>query len=159
MPLWLLLIVSSIVAVFAASVIFGAVDIGYRITPTGPEAPTMTPDPLTLDLGDIPSGSSDVKDFGKVATLDLPSGYEITFTLDLGTTGDFTTFDVDIVIYVAGELYASHWIYLQNLEFWNSDSEILGAGSYDVQVEVTYTAVTVTSETTGTLKIDVSFPG
>ena len=31
-PLWLLLIVSSIVAVFAASVIFGVVDIGYKIT-------------------------------------------------------------------------------------------------------------------------------
>ena len=159
MPLWLLLIVSSIVAVLAASVIFGVVDIGYRITPTGSEAPSMDPNPLNLDLGTIPSGSSGIKDFEKVATLNLPVGYEITFTLDLATTGDFSTFDVNINIYEPEVAMASLYLYLQNIEYWNSDSGILDAGTYDVHVKITYTADSVSEETTGTVKIDVSFPG
>ena len=158
-PLWLLLAVSLVVTVFAASVIFGVVDIGYRITPTAAEAPTFNPDPLSLDLGTIPSGSSDTVDFGKVATLDLPAGYEITFTLDLATTGEFSTFDVNINIYEAGTTTYKGWFFLQNSQFWNSDSEIIEAGTYDVQVEITYTADSVTVETIGTVKIDVSFPG
>ena len=159
MPLWLLLVAVSVAAVFAVSVIFGVVDIGYKITPTGEDAPTMNPSTLSLDLGTIPSGSSGTVDFGKVATLDLPVGYEITFTLDLTTTEDFNTFDVNIFLYVPGETVASDWIYLKNSQLWNSDSEIVDTGSYDVQVEITYTANSVTAETIGTVKIDVSFPG
>lgn len=158
-PLWLLLVVVLTIAVVVAAVIIGTIDIGYKITPTPAESPTMTPNPLNLDLGTIPSGSSDDVDFGKVATLDLPAGYEITFTLDLTTTTDFSTFDVDIVIYVAGEPYASYWIYLYNNELFNSDSRIIDAGSYDVQVSITYTANSVAVETTGTVKVDVSYPG
>lgn len=158
-PLWLLLAVSLAVAAFAASTIIGVVDIGYWIAPTFEDAPTMTPSTLSLDLGTIPSGSSDIVDFGKVATLDLPAGYEITYTLDLTTIEDFSDFDVTIAIFEAGEPYASHWFYLYDSEFLNSDSEIIPAGSYDVLVKITYTADSVTAETTGTVKIDVSFPG
>ncbi len=158
-PLWLLFIVSLVVTVCAASVIFGVVNIGYRITPTTPEAPTMSPDPLNLDLGDIPSGTSDVKDFGKVATLTLPAGYEVTFTLDLATSGDFTTFDVWIHVYEAGADGVPTAALLKNQELWNSESLVLAAGVYDVQVKISYTAVSVTSETTGSVLIDVSYPG
>ena len=119
----------------------------------------MTPDPLSLDLGTIPSGSSGDVDFGKVATLDLPAGYEVTFTLDLTTTADFGTFNVAVDIYEHGAVIPTYWIYLQNNEFWNSESQILSAGSYDVQVSISYTATSVAVETTGTVKVDVSYPG
>ena len=158
-PLWLLLAAVSIAAVFAASVLFGVVDIGYKITPTSEEAPTMTPSPLSLDLGTIPSGSSDVVEFTNVATLDLPVGYEITFTLDLATTGDFTTFDVHVYLYRPGETVSAYFFFLQNSDYWNDASEVVEAGTYDVHVEITYTADSVTEETTGTVKIEVSFPG
>ena len=159
MPLWLLLIVSSIVAVLAASVIFGVVDIGYKITPTGPEAPSMDPNPLNLDLGTIPSGSSGTPEFSKVATLTVPVTYEITFTLDTATASDFTTFDVHVYLYKPGETYWTYSFYFIRSDIFYYDSEIVDAGTYDVTVEIGYTAVTVASETTGTVKIDVSFPG
>ena len=158
-PLWLLLAAVSVAAVFAASVLFGVVDIGYKITPTGPEAPTMNPNPLSLELGSIPSGSSGTIEFTNVATLDLPVGYEITFTLDTTTASDFDTFDVDVYLYKSGETYYSYWFWFFESPYANYDSEIVDAGTYDVTVEIEYTAVSVTSETTGTVKIDVSFPG
>ena len=158
-PLWLLLIVSSIVAVLAASVIFGVVDIGYKITPTAADAPTMNPDTLNLDLGTIPSGSSDIVDFGKVATLDLPAGYEITCTLDTATVPDFSTFEVHVYLYKSGESYWTYSFWFWKSTLGNDASVIVKAGTYDVSVKVKYTAVSVTSETTGTVKIDVSFPG
>lgn len=159
MPLWLLLIVSSIVAVLAASVIFGVVDIGYKITPTGPEAPTMTPNQLNLDMGSIPSGSSGIKEFPNVATLTLQVDYEITVTLDLATTGDFTTLDVRVRLYKPGEEFWTYSFLVWNSPYGNEISQIVETGTYDVTVKVDYTAVSVTSETTGTVKIDVSFPG
>ena len=158
-PLWLLLVAVSIAAVFAASVMFGVVDIGYKITPTAADAPTFNPDPLSLDLGTIPSGSSGTPEFSNVATLTLPVSYEITFTLDLATTGDFNTFDVSVDLYRPGETYSAYHFFLQNSQYWNYRSKVVEAGTYDVTVEITYTAVSVTSETTGTVKIDVSFPG
>ena len=158
-PLWLLLAVCLGVTVFAASVMFGVVDIGYKITPTSEDAPTMTPSPLSLDLGSIPSGSSGTPEFSNVATLTLPVSYEITFTLDLTTIGDFTTFNVNVRLYVPGETIYSYWFSLYDMEYLNDASEIVDAGTYEVHVEVTYTAVSVTAETIGTVKIDVSYPG
>ena len=157
--MWLLLAVVLTIAVVAAAVIFGTIDIGYRITPTEAEAPTMTPNPLSLDLGTIPSGSSGDVDFGKAATLDLQVGYEITCTLDLATVGDFTTFEVYVYLYITGETFWKYYFYFENTEYWNYDSKIVDAGTYDVQVKIAYTAVSVTSETTGTVKVDVSYPG
>lgn len=158
-PLWLLLIVSLIISVFAASVIFGVVDIGYRITLPGADVPTLTPGVISLNLGDIPSGSFGSKDFDNVATLEMPAGYEITFTLDLATVGDFDSFDVYVYLYRPGEtIYAYSFMFWKS-EYYNYDSRTVSEGTYDVYVEVAYTAVTVTSETTGTVKIDVSFPG
>ena len=159
LPVWLLIAIIVGVAIVTASVIIGTTRIGYIITPTPPAAPTFSPNPLSLDLGTLPSGSSGTIDFGKKATLDLPAGYEITFTLDLTTTGDFTTFGVDITIYETGSSYASYWIYLYDYEPFNYDSEIISSGTYDVQIEVEYTAMSVTYETTGTVDIDVSYPG
>ena len=158
-PLWLLLVAVSIAAVFAASVMFGAIDIGYKITPTGAEAPSMDPNPLNLDLGTIPSGSSGTPEFSKVATLTVPVSYEITFTLDTATAADFATFDVYVYLYRPGETVWAYYFYFENSDYWNYDSEIVDAGTYDVTVEIGYTADTVTSETTGTVKIDGSFPG
>jgi hypothetical protein len=159
-PKWVIVLIAClIIGTVAASTIFGVIQIGYKITPTPAEAPTFSPETLNLDLGTIPTGSSGEVDFGKVATLYLPVSYEITFTLDLATTDDFTTFDATIIIYEEGETYASYWIYLENNELFNSDSEVMDAGTYDVQVEITYTATSVTTETTGTVKINVSYPG
>lgn len=158
-PVWLLITVVVIAAAAAASVIIGTTYVGYKITPSAAEAPAMTPETLNLDLGSIPSGSSENKDFGKAAALNLPAGYEITFTLNLATAGDFTTFDVDIIIYKTGETVASYWLYLYNNELFYYDSRIMDAGAYDVQVKVTYTAVSVSTETTGNVEINISYPG
>ena len=119
----------------------------------------MTPNPLSLDLGSIPSGSSGTVDFGKVATLDLPAGYEITCTLDTATVPDFSTFEVHVYLYKSGESYWTYSFWFFESPYANYDSKIVEAGTYDVSVKIEYTAVSVTSETTGTAKIDVSFPG
>ena len=156
-PVWLFIAVG-IAAVAVASAIIGTIYIGYRITPTV-EAPTMTPGTLNLDLGTIPSGSTGTKDFGKVATLDLPAGYEITFTLDTATVPDFITFSVSVYLYKPGETYWTYYFYFSKIEFSNYDSEIVDTGTYDVRVEISYTAMSVTVETTGTVKIEVSYPG
>ena len=159
LPVWLFAAILVIAAVVAASVIFAAVHIGYRITPGVTEPPSMTPNPLNLDLGDIPSGSSGSREFIDAAVLDLTVSYEITFTLDLTTVGDFDTFTVSIYLYVQGETVYTYFFYLENIEYWNYSSKIVDTGTYDVRVEISYTAVSVTSETTGSVKVDVSYPG
>lgn len=90
-------------SVVVALVSIGKIKFGYEITPTTPQAPTLTPSTINLDLGSIPSGSSGDIDFGKVATIELPVGYEITVALDTTTVSDFSSFDVDIYLYETGE--------------------------------------------------------
>ena len=157
--LLVVLTVCSGIGVTAALVSMGVIQVGYKITPTAAEAPTMTPSSLSLDLGSIPSGSSGIQEFSDVATLTLPAGYEITFTLDLPSADDFTTFDVDVYLYEPGQIMWAHWFNFWKSDYFNAASQIVDAGTYDVTVEVEYTAVSVTSETTGTVTIDVSYPG
>jgi len=159
-PIWSLIAVAAAISIAAASAIFGSIEIGYRITPSGANAPAMTPSTLNLDLGAVPSGSSGTKDFGKVATLSLPVGYEVTFTLDLASQGDFpnNTY-VKIIFYKAGETNVYDWIYLNNFAPHNTGSKILEAGSYDVAVILTYSVKSVTVETPGAIKIYLSYPG
>ena len=153
------LIVCSLIGVTAALASIGTIQIGYTITPTAADAPTMTSNPLSLDLGSIPSGSSGTKEFSKVADLTLPAGYEITFTLDMDSASDFSTFDVYVYLYESGETYFSHSFLLLKTTYWNSDSEVVSTGTYDVTVKITYTAETVTTTSSGTVTIDVSYPG
>jgi hypothetical protein len=156
---WLLIAIVVAAVVASASVIIATIQIGYKITPSGGSAPTMTPSTLNLNLGTIPSGSSGTKDFGKVATLNLPVGYEITFTFDLSTTEDFSTFDVHIYIYKTGETMYTYYLYLFKSDIFNRASVVMDAGTYDVQVKITYTAASATAEKTGNVKINVSYPG
>ena len=152
-------IVCSGVGVTAALMSMGVIQLGYRITSTSAEAPTMMPSPLSLDLGSIPSGSSGIKEFSDVATVTLPVGYELTFTLDTTTITDFTAFDVVVEFWRPGDLLPAHLFHLSEKSYWNEASDIVDAGTYNVAVKVEYTAVIVTSETTGTVTIDVSYPG
>jgi len=154
--LLVILVVSLAVTVVAALMSFGLIQIGYKITPSGAEAPTLTPSPLSLDFGEIPSGSSGTRDFGKVATLVAPVGYKITFSLDVSSAQHFTTFDVHMIAYEQGETVGSYWwIFHKGLISYAYN--VVEAGTYDIQVEVTYSAITVTSETPGTVKIDASY--
>lgn len=93
-----------------------------------------------------------------MATLNVPVGYEITFSLDSSSAQHFDTFDVTIVAYKQGETTGSYWWYFYKGVFYTW-SNVVAAGTYDIQVKVTYTAMTMTSETTGTVKIDISYPG
>jgi len=135
----------------------GFIKIGYKITPSSTQAPTMTPNPINLDLGTIPSGSSGTKDFGKVGTLSLPVGYQITFTLDTSSASDFAAFSVYIYLYPSGSSYYTYSFLLT--KSYPSDYRTVSAGNYDIQVKVDYMAVSVTSDRTGTVSISVSYPG
>jgi len=135
----------------------GFIRIGYKITPSSTQAPKMTPNPINLDLGTIPSGSSGTKDFGKVGTLSLPVGYQITFTLDTSSASDFAAFSVYIYLYPSGSSYYTYSFLLT--KSYPSDYETVSAGNYDIQVKVDYMAVSVTSDRTGTVSISVSYPG
>jgi hypothetical protein len=138
----------------------GAIQIGYKITPTTTETPTLTPSTIRLDLGSIPSGSSGSKDFGKVATLYLPVGYEITVTLE-NEFDAFQGMNVHVYLYEIGATYWSYSFYVWMSEYgYNTDSQIVDAGTYDVYVTIDqYSAKSVTSEITGTVEIDISYPG
>jgi len=136
----------------------GVINIQYTITPQS-QAPTLTPSTINLDLGSIPSGSSGSKNFGKVATLDLPVSYEINVTLE-NEFDAFQGMNVHVYLYETG---ATTWSY--SFYVWmstlgcNSESQIVDAGTYDVYVTVDqYSAKSVTSEITGTIQIDISFP-
>ena len=153
--IWLLIAIIITTTVVSALVIFGTMQIGYTITA---ETPALTPSTVNLDLGSIPSGSSGTKDFTKVATLSLPVSYEITFTLDLATTEHFSIFTVCITLWKSGETSYSAQILLYNdPSYPNTDSRTLDAGTYEVDVNIVYTAKSVTT-TTGNVKIDISYP-
>ena len=108
-----------------------------------------------MSLGVIPSGSSGSKDFGKVGTLSLPAGYEITFTLDTSIAQDFDSLSVYIYIYREG-VYVSHTSLSLS---WPSDSVTLDAGTYDIHVRVEYKAKSVTTTRTGKIVVSLSWPG
>ncbi len=146
--------ITAITGIIYALTTIGVVEFGYKITPSA-QPPTMIPSTVNLDLGDIPSGSSGTKDFGKVATLNLPLGYEINFTLDRNSAIHFPTFDVTINIYKEGVFQG--FLLLKNNDIFYCGSIILDAGTYDVYMSVKYTAASVASETTGTIIINVSY--
>jgi len=147
-------VIISMTSIVYALTQIGFINVGYKITPTA-QPPTMTPSSVSLDLGTIPSGSSGAKDFGKVATLNLPAGYEITFTLDRDSASDFPTFDVTIEIYEGGTRVATVYLHLYDYE----RSVNLAAGTYDIYISVEYQAVSVTADTSGTVTINISYPG
>jgi len=148
--------IMSVMGIVYALTHIGFINVGYKITPTA-QPPTMTPSTVSLDLGTIPSGSSGTKDFGKVATLNLPAGYEITFTLDLDSASNFPTFDVTIEIYKEGTRVDT--VYLKNDPIFYEDSANLAAGTYDIYISVEYQATSVTTDTSGTVTINISYPG
>jgi len=154
---WILCLIAALIgAAVAASVMFGEYLITYKITPVA-QAPTLTPNPVNLDLGEIVSGSSGEKDFGKTATLSLPASWDITFSLNTTTLDDFESFEVTIAIYWAGTDDIVGYLYLY--DYSPSRSRSLVAGDYDLYMEIEYTAKSVTSTTTGTVKITISYPG
>ena len=148
------------VGVVIALVSIGTVNIGYVISPSTGQTPTLTPSVINLDLGTIPSGSSGSKDFGKVATLYLPVAYEITVTLE----NEFDAFDgmnVHVYLYEQGSSTWSYSFYVWMSNYGgNTASQIVDAGTYDVYVTIDqYTAKSVTSEISGTVQITISYPG
>ncbi len=150
------LVVCFIIGIVAALISFGAIQIGYRITPST-QQPTLTPNPIQVSLGDIVSGSTGSKDFGKVGTMSLPTGYSITAELDTSTIQNhFSTFYLYIDIYKAGSSTYVGSFYLSLS--WSSDSETLDAGSYDLYLKVYYTAKSVSSTTSGTATITLKYP-
>ena len=101
------------------------------------------------------SGSTGSKDFGKVGTLSLPTGYAITFELDTSTIKNhFDSFTVYIYIYKSGTLVG--WLSL-SLTF-SSYSITLDPGSYDLHLKVSYTAKSVSSNVSGTATITLKYP-
>jgi len=157
-PTWILaLILGAIIgSVVTATIIFSQFKIGYEIQPAT-ESPTLSPNPVMLDLGTIPSGSTGSKDFGNTSRLSLPAGYEITFELDTTTTDDFSSFTVHIYIYEGGTTTYKGGVYLS--KSFSSDYYTLDAGDYDLHVEIDYTAKSVTSTTSGEVAIKLLWPG
>lgn len=152
-----LITVSMITGTVIALEMFSQFKISYVIQPAT-ETPTLTPNPVTLDLGNIPSGSIGEKDFGNTATISLPFKYEVTFELD--DLNDFEEFTVWIHIYEAGTTTYVGVVYLFRPSYVGyTDTETLDAGDYDLHVEIDYTAKPVTTETSGEVTINVSWPG
>jgi len=104
----------------------------------------------------VVSGSTGSKDFGKVGTLSLPTGYAITFELDTSTIKNhFDSFMVYIYVYKGGTLVGSCSLSLTT----SSGSVTLDAGSYDLYLKVSYTAKSVSSAVSGTATITLKYPG
>ena len=124
----------AVVGIVFAAVNFGCIEISYEVTPAV-EAPSLSPNPIVLDLGSIPSGSTGSRDFGVVSVLSLPAGYEITFSLDTSCAEDFESLAVHIYLYENSKYV--DYAYL-TLSFPN-DSIMLNAGDYDLSVKIEYT--------------------
>ena len=131
----------------------GIIQMPYTITPSTSQAPSMNPSSVSLDLGDIPAKSAGTKEFQNVATLTLPYSYEITFTLDLNGLEGFSDISVRVYLYKPGSTYYSYSFLLMDSEYFNSESKIVDAGSYEVWVEVEYTAIETSSSVSGTVTI------
>lgn len=134
--------------------IFGEIGISYEVAPAA-EAPTLEPNPIELSLGTIPSGSTGSKDFGKVGSLTLPAGYEITFELNATTAEDFEELTIYIRFYMDGDYIG----YIALTPVFPRESITLDEGTYELRVEIEYTAKSVTSKRAGTIIIYVMWPG
>jgi len=131
----------------------GIIHIPYTITPSNTQAPSMNPSSVTLDLGDIPAKSAGTKEFENVATLTLPNSYEINFTLDLNGLEGFSNIDVWVYLYEPGSTVYKYSFYLMDSPYFNSYSQVVDAGSYEVWVKVEYTAIDTSSSVSGSVTI------
>jgi len=149
-----ILIVCATMGIVVALRSFGAIQIGYNVVPST-QAPTLNPNPIQVSLGDVVSGSTGSKDFGKVGTLSLPTGYAITFELDTSTVKDhFDSFTAYIHVYRDGSLVGSFSLSLTSPSY----SVTLDPGSYDLHLKVSYTAKSVSFAVSGTATITLKYP-
>ena len=156
-PLWILLVAGALIGVVVALTAFGTIQIGFRITPST-QSPTLNPSTISVDLGDIVSGSTGSIDFGKVGTMSLPVGYTITAELDTSTVENyFDTFYLYIDVYEAGTTNFVASFYL-SIPYFPSESETFDAGDYDLYLRVYYTAKSVSSTVSGTATITLQYP-
>ena len=158
-PKWViaLLVVSAISGTVLALQMFGQINISYVIQPTS-QPPTLTPNPIQLDLGTINSGATGTKDLGYAGEMTLPDNYEVTFELDTATIEDFA----ELIVYIEVREYStgnSVTTICLGLGGSYSDSYLFNEGVYNLYVSVYYTAKSVTSTTSGTINISISFPG
>ena len=86
-PVWILLVIGILTGVVIALTVFGTMQISYRIVPST-QAPSLNPNPISVNLGDIVSGSTGSRDFGKVGTMSLPTGHSITAEIDISSVQD-----------------------------------------------------------------------
>ncbi len=147
--------VCATIGIVVALTHFGAIQISYRAVPPL-QPPTLTPNPIQVSLGDVVSGSSGSKDFGKVGTLSLPVSYGITFELDTSTIKNhFDSFTVYLYVYKGGSQVG-----LCDLSLWSpSDSITLDAGDHDIYLKVSYKAKTVSSAVSGVATIALKYSG
>jgi len=155
-PVWILLIVGILTGVVIALTVFGTMQISYRIVPST-QAPSLNPNPISVNLGDIVSGSTGSKDFGKVGTMSLPTGYSITAEIDASNVqNDFSSFYLYIDVYEAGTTNYVGDFYLSL--HTTSDSLTLDPGDYDLYLRVYYTANSVSTTVSGTVTITFKYP-
>jgi hypothetical protein len=153
-PLWVILIICIIIGVVIALTAFGTMQIGYRVVPST-QAPILSPNPISVSLGDIVSGSTGSKDFGRVGSISLPTGYSITAELDTSTIQNhFSTFYLYIDVYKGGSYVGYFYLSLT----LTSDSLTLDSGDYDLYLKVYYTAKSVSSAVSGTATIAFKYP-
>lgn len=150
------MIASFLVGVVVGATIVGVINISYVIEPSTEEAVTLSPNPITLDLGTISSKSHGVVDFGNTSRLSLSEGYELNFTLDLNTVEPFETFKVTITTCKAGSTTTYYWFYLDN-GYFSEWSHIFDAEDYDVYIGVEYLAKDLAGTTSGQAVITLSY--
>ena len=134
--------------------VFGRVNVAYEIVPPA-ESPELEPNPIELNLGTIPSGSTGLEGFGKIGRLTLPAGYKITFELNTATAQHSEKLEIVIELYKEGEHIGCVLLTLSFPE----DSIVLDPGTYDLEIEVRYAAKSVTSKKAGTIVIYAMRPG
>jgi len=155
-PVWILLAIGILTGVVIALTVFGTMQISYRIVPST-QAPSLNPNPISVNLGDIVSGSTGSKDFGKVGTMSLPTGYSITAEIDVSSVqNDFSSFYLYIDVYEAGTTNYVGDFYLSL--YITSDSLTLDPGDYDLYLRVYYTANSVFTTVSGTVTITFKYP-
>jgi hypothetical protein len=151
------LIAAFLIGVVVGATIVGVINISYRIEPSPEQAVTVSPTPVSLDLGTIPAKSVGAIDFGNVSRLSLSSGYIMNFTLDLTTIQDFSDFTVRIRIYEYGITYDWQTVFLYPNPWGNSGTVPLDARDYDIHIEVEYSAKDLAETTSGQAVITVSY--
>lgn len=142
-------------AIATATYLVGEFKIGYRIEPITSEVVTLNPNPISLDLGTLPSGSTGTIDLGNCCRLSLSAGYELQFTLDETTIGDFDSFEVRLKFHEVGTTHVNNLYLGWQLDYTRPIT--LDAGDYDVHIEVEYYAKHVTEIKTGEVEISISY--